>query len=66
MNKTIEAFMRGYVLFDVNGQRFYRYNTALNERKVTMGAVEFKGWHVFKGWTTFYLRFTTEKNNESW
>ncbi len=60
MNKTIEALLRGYVLFDVNGQRFYRYNTALEQRKATQGDVEFKGWHIFKGWRTFFLRITTE------
>ena len=56
MNKTLEALLRGYVLFDVNGKRFFRYNSALAQRKATTGDVEFKGLHVFKGWTTFFLR----------
>lgn len=56
MNKTLEALLRGYVLFDVNGQRFYRYNTALAQRKATTGDVEFKGWHLFKGWRFFFIR----------
>ena len=60
MNKTLEALLRGYVLFDVNGQRFYRYNTALTQRKSIIGDVEFKGWHLFKGWRVFYLRVTTK------
>ena len=61
MNKTLEALLRGYVLFDVNGQRFWRYNTALKQRKITLGDVEFKGLHILKGWRMFYLRYTTEK-----
>lgn len=56
MNKTLEALLRGYVLFDVNGQRFYRYNTALAQRKATEGDVLFKGWHLIKGWRIFYVR----------
>ena len=57
MNKSIEALLRGYVLFDVNGKRFFLYNSALTERKATLGDVEFAGLHIFKGWQTFYIRF---------
>ena len=59
MNKTIEALLRGYVLFEVNGKRFLRYNTALAHRKATEGDVLFRGLHLFKGWRMFFLRFTT-------
>ena len=57
MNKSIEALLRGYVLFDVNGKRFFLYNSALTERKATLGDVEFVGLHIFKRWQTFYIRF---------
>lgn len=56
MNKTIEALLRGYVLFDVNGERFYRYNSAVAYRKGIVGNVSFNGWHIFKGWRCFFLR----------
>ena len=56
MNKSLEAILRGYVLFDVNGKRFWLYNTALAERKATAGDVEFNGLHVFKGWLCFFKR----------
>ena len=64
MNKTIEALLRGYVLFDVNGKRFLRYNTALAERKAIPGNVEFNGLHIFKGWRCFFARFTTGATHE--
>jgi hypothetical protein len=56
MNKTIEALLRGYLLFDVNGKRFLRYNSALAERKSIEGDVYFEGFHVLKGWTGFFYR----------
>ena len=57
MNKTLEAWLRGYILFDVNGTRFLRYNSALARRKATEGNVEFNGLHIFKGWQCFFVRF---------
>ena len=60
MNKTIEAALRGYILFDVNGTRFLRYNTALAQRKATDGGVEFNGLHIFKGWRCFFYRIEGE------
>ena len=59
MNKTLEALLRGYLFFDVNGKKFLTYNAAKAERVATTGDVEFKGWHIFKGWRCFYLRFTS-------
>jgi hypothetical protein len=60
MNKTLEALLRGYIRFDVNGKRFWKYSTALQERKSTDGDVEFAGFHILKGWRMFYLRRTLE------
>jgi hypothetical protein len=60
MNKTLEALIRGYVRFDVNGKRFWRYNTALKERKSTEGNVDFAGFHIFKGWRMFFFRRSVE------
>ena len=59
MNKSLEAALRGYILFDVNGKRFWRYNTALAQRKATTGDVAFNGLHIFKGWVCFFLRVST-------
>jgi len=60
VNKSLEAFIRGYFLFVVNGKRFLRYNTALKCRKDIDGDVYFKGYHIFKGWLGFYQRTLSE------
>ena len=54
--KNIEAALRGYVLFRVNGIMFFLYSMALRQRKATLGNVEFTGLHIFKGWRTFFIR----------
>ena len=56
MNKTIEAALRGYLFYDVNGRKFLRYNRALAHRKSISGDVEFLGFHLFKGWIGFFIR----------
>jgi len=56
MNKSLEALVRGYVLFDVNGERFYLYSSALNRRMEISGAFAFKGFSLFKGWRMFSMR----------
>lgn len=61
MSKTIEAFLRGYLLFEVNGKKFLTYNAAKAECVATTGYVEFIGWHIVKGWICFYMRGTTVK-----
>ena len=60
MNKTIEAFVRGYLFFDVNGKRFLLYHSAVSYRKTIDGNLLFKGWHIFKGWQGFFERFGVE------
>jgi hypothetical protein len=63
-NKTIEAWLRGYVLFRVYGDKVVRYfatyNSALQMRKgltaYTNDNIAFEGWHIFKGWRKFYRR----------
>lgn len=57
MNKTLEAFLRGYIVFRVNGKRFLRYNSALAHRKSIEGDVKFDGFHIIKGWVIFYVRW---------
>lgn len=54
--KTIEAIIRGYLFFEVNGKRFLLYNTALCYRKTIDGSLSFKGYHILKGWQGFYER----------
>jgi hypothetical protein len=56
MNKSLEAFFRGYIYFDVNDEKFFLYNSALKRRKSIDDAVSFTGYSIFKGWRTFYLR----------
>ena len=57
MNRSLEAFLRGYLFFRVNGQYFALYNNALKRRKaLIVGDVNFIGWHVWKGWIGFYIR----------
>ena len=56
INKTIMAFFIGYILFNVNGKFFYRYNTALKQRKSIKGNVFFDGLHIIRGWECFFVR----------
>lgn len=54
--KTIEAILRGYLFFRVNGERFWLYNNAREKRKSINGNVAFEGYHIWKGWTGFFYR----------
>lgn len=60
MKKTIEAFLRGYILFSVNGESFLTYSKARAKRvhlcETTSDNVSFIGFHIIKGWTGFYYR----------
>ncbi len=61
MNKSVEALLRGYILFDVNGKKFVNYNNARTHRVYLTDTedlpyVEFVGYHITKGWQCFYLR----------
>ena len=56
INKSIEAFVRGYLFFKVNGKFFYFYNNALEERKRINGNVFFIGFHIFKKYRCFFQR----------
>lgn len=61
MNKTVEAFLRGYIFFKVNDKVFFRYNSALAERKRIEGNVKFIGFNIFylllfNPWRCFFLR----------
>jgi hypothetical protein len=61
MNKTTEALIRGYVLFQVNNKLFLSYNAALAARKAVPDthSVSFTGLHILKGWQTFFMRIVT-------
>ena len=61
MNKTVKALLLGYIYFDVNGEKFYTYNKALEKRKKIKGNVYFDGFNIFLGWRTFYLRMFNKK-----
>lgn len=64
MNKTIEAFLRGYIFFKVNDKVFFRYNSALAEIKSIDGNVNFIGFNILyllllHPWRCFFLRVGT-------
>jgi len=59
MNKTIIAFLKGYIFFKVNSKSFLLYNNALAERKSITKNVTFIGFHVLRGWETFFYRHET-------
>jgi hypothetical protein len=68
ISKNIEALLRGYVLFKVNGKRFSNYEDARAERvRITDASqpVEFKGLHIFKGWQWFYYTVFLRKAYEA-
>jgi hypothetical protein len=57
MSKTLEAIVRGYLFFRVNGRYFLTYKPAQKYRTtITKGSIEFEGYHVWKGWTGFFYR----------
>lgn len=57
INKSVEALLRGYIFFDVNGEIFWLYNSASERRKsIKSGRLLFKGFSIFKGWRGFYER----------
>ena len=62
MNKSLKAILLGFVLFNVNGKRFFLYNSALAYRKgILVGYIEFIGFSIFKGWRAFYYRIDNAK-----
>jgi hypothetical protein len=67
MNKTIEALLRGYIVFWVNGGFYARYNDALAAQEAIVNdPVIFDGLHILKGWRRFYYRGPGVYDNERW
>ena len=66
MNKSLEALLRGYVCFDVNGKRYYNYIKA-NERAEIFIKIDhdmtFTGYNIFKGWKTFCTHISSNKTH---
>ena len=64
MNKSLEAMLRGYWRFAVNGEVFWLYNTAHKRRtEITEGPLVFNGKHLWKNrkeghWVGFFRRYT--------
>ena len=61
LNKTLEAWLRGYFCFRVITndcmQTFLTYNAARKARlEITTGSVRFEGYHIWKKWICFYQR----------
>lgn len=56
--KTIKAVFRGYIIFKVNGKKYFRYNSALKFRESIPDtkSVNFTGFNIFTGWKCFFLR----------
>jgi hypothetical protein len=52
--KTLEALVRGYLFFRVNGEYFLLYHRAKRKRMSLTGNISFEGYHLLKGWTGFY------------
>jgi len=57
MNKTLEAMLRGYLFFRVNGKYFMTYTPAREYRKsIETGDLSFEGYHIVKRWQGFFYR----------
>jgi hypothetical protein len=57
MNKTLEAMLRGYLLFRVNGKYFMTYTPAQRYRTtIETGDISFEGYHIVKRWQGFFYR----------
>jgi hypothetical protein len=55
MRKSIEAVLRGYLLFRCDGRYYLTYGRARASVPAT-GTTALDGWHIIKGWRGFYLR----------
>lgn len=53
--KSLEALLRGYLLFRCDGKRYLTYARAKAVMPET-GPASFDGWHVVNGWRCFYQR----------
>lgn len=62
MNKSLEAFLRGYIYFKVNDKKFLLYNSALQYRKTVKDEVIFIGFHIIKAWQCFYIRYFKQED----
>lgn len=66
MKKSLKAMVGGFLLFDVNGRRFFRFERAAEEAHDLCRmrlAVIFRGWSLWlwlfrvnDGWSTFLVR----------
>lgn len=57
MIKAIEAVLRGYLFFRVNGVYFLNYTSARSYRSAIIeGPIEFEGYHIWKRWVGFFYR----------
>ena len=57
MNKTLEAILRGYLFFRVNGKYFMTYTPARKYRTtIDTGDISFEGYHIVKRWQGFFYR----------
>ena len=69
MIKNIEALIRGYIVFSVNGELFWLYTSAQNRRKeITEGPLNFSGFNFWYNlfsrygpWRGFYERMEYKK-----
>ena len=65
MNKTLEAWIKGYVLFRVNDKYFLSYTPAQRYRTtITKGLIKFEGYHILKGWQGFFYRIANPDMKE--
>lgn len=65
MNKTLEALIRGYVLFRVNDKYFLTYTNAQRYRTtITKGLIKFEGYHIRNGWRGFFYRIVNPDMKE--
>lgn len=54
----VEAVLKGYLYFNVNGQTFFRYTDARahkNMLKADDYPISFTGYHIRRGWESFYI-----------
>ncbi len=56
---TVRAWMRGYLMFTVNGRRFLTFDRAAAEAHMLAGmrlSVTMWGWRPFLGWSVLLIK----------
>jgi hypothetical protein len=52
----MKYFIRGYLIFDVNGHIFFKYSSANRDYNLMPGSAYLYAWHILWGWRAIKIR----------